>query len=218
MTPGKRDAIDRKYRAFIEDYYSPIPRDADEKIIDNMISLIEMAKDRTQPLNAILEQAAKLIFRYFDFREVAIGLKSRTEDIYRYEILLGYRPDMVDSYRKLKYTYEDMVSQDRYPSIRTGKLSELNPVEGLPDEEEYLFNRPYQLTVARESMEDFHEGDYLDVWMYGPNKELVAWFELSSPVTGKIPPRKTIRWIELVASICSSIVIERWAEAGSPTR
>ncbi|MBU0686041.1 MAG: hypothetical protein ABIE25_04060 [Thermoplasmatota archaeon] len=218
MIPGKRDAIDRKHRAFIEDNYSPIPRDADEKIIDNIVSLAEMAMDKRYSLNAVLEQAAKLIFRHFDFREVGVGLKSRTSDIYKYEILLGYRPDIIDGFRKLRYTYEDMVNQDRYPNIKTGRLSELNPVEGLPEEEKTLFNRPYQLTVVRESLDDFHEGDYLDFWMYGPNKELIGWFELSNPIAGKLPPRRTIRWIELIVSICSSIVIQRWAEAGPPTR
>jgi len=218
MIPGKRDAIDRKYRALIESNYSPIPRDADEKIIDNIISVAELAMDKKQPLNAVLEQAAKLIFRHFDFREVGVGLKSRTTNVYKYEVLLGYRPDIADSFRKLEYTHEDMVSQDRFPNIKTGRLSELNPVEGLPDEEKNLFNRPYQLTVMRESSDDFHEGDYLDIWMYGPNKELIGWFELSNPIKGKLPSRRMIRWIELIASICSSIVIQRWAEGGPATR
>lgn len=218
MTPEKKEAIDRKYRAFIESNYSSVPRDADEKIIDNIISLTELAMDKRQSLNAVLEQAAKLIFRHFDFREVGVGLKSRTSNIYKYEVLLGYRPDIVDSFRKLRYTHEDMVSQDRFPNIKTGRLSELNPVEGLPEEEKPLFNRPYQLAVMRGSSDDFHEGDYLDIWMYGPNKELIGWFELSNPIAGKLPPRRTIRWIELVASLCSSIVIQRWAEGGPPTR
>ena len=218
MIPGKKDAIDRKYRALIEGNYSPIPRDTDEKIIDNIISVAELAMDKKQPLNAVLEQAAKLIFRHFDFREVGVGLKSRTTNIYKYEVLLGYRPDIADSFRKLEYTHEDMVSQARFPNIKTGRLSELNPVEGLPEEEKTLFNRPYQLTVMRESSDDFHEGDYLDIWMYGPNKELIGWFELSNPINGKLPPRRMIRWIELIASICSAIIIQRWAEAGPATR
>jgi hypothetical protein len=218
MIPSKKDAIDRKYRTFIESSYSPIPRDADEKTIDGIISVVELAMDKKQPLKTVLEQTARLIFRHFDFREVGIGLKSRESDIYKYEVLLGYRADLADSLRKLKYTYEDMVSQDRFPNIKTGRLSELNPVEGLPEEEKVLFNRPYQLTVTRESSDDFHEGDYLDVWMYGPNKELIGWFELSNPINGKLPSRRTVRWIELVASICSSIVIQKWAELGPATR
>jgi hypothetical protein len=218
MIPGKKDPIDRTYRAHIEGNYSPIPRDVDEKIIDNIVSLTELAMDKKQSLNAILEQAAKLIFRHFDFREVSVGLKSRTSMIYKYEVFLGYRPDITDGLRKLRYTHEDMVSQDRFPNIKTGRLSELNPVEGLPDEEKILFNRPFQLSLTRGASDDFHEGDYLDVWMLGPNKQLIGWFELSDPASGKLPPRRTIRWIELIASICASIVIQRWTEAGPQTK
>ena len=218
MISGRKDPIDRKYRAFIESNYAPIARDTEEKIIDNIISLAELAMDKRQPLNAILEQAAKLIFRHLDFREVCVGLKNRTTKMYKYEVLLGYRPDIVESLRKLTYTQEDMVSQDRFPYIKTGRLSELNPAEGLPEEERELFNRPYLLEVARESPDVFHEGDYLDVWMYGPNKEIIGWFELSNPINGKLPPRRTIRWVELVASICSSIIVQRWAEAGPATK
>lgn len=218
MIPSRKDPIDRRYRTFIEGQYTPIPKDTDEKIIDNMISIAEMAMDKKQSLNKILEQAAKLIFRHFDFREVGVGLKNRAAKTYRYEVLLGYRQEVLEGYKNLAYTYEDMVSQERFPFIKTGRLSELDPVEGLPVSESHLFNRPYLLESDREAMDAFHEGDYLDVWMYGPNRDLIGWFELSNPINGKLPPRRTIRWIELLASMCASIIVQRWAEAGSPMK
>jgi len=212
MIPGKKEAIDRKFRMFIEDKYSFVLKDAEEKIIDSLITWMELAMDRKQPLKTVLEQAAKLIFRQFEFREVGIGLKSRTSETYKYEVLFGYKREIVDSFLELEYTLDDMVSQDRFPYIKMGRRSELNPAEGLPDEERILFNRPYQLTARRVSMDDFLEGDYLDIWMYGPNKELIGWFELANPVNGKLPTRRTIRWIELIAGVCSSVVLQRWAE------
>jgi hypothetical protein len=218
MISGRRDAINHKYRAFIEDHFTLVPGDADEKIIGSIISVMEMATDKRHSLKTVLDQVARLIFRHFDFREVGIGLKSRTSDVYKYEVLIGFMPDIVDSFRKLKYTHEEMVSQERFPSIKTGRLSGFYPVEGLSDEDRAFFNRPFQLRAARESSDKFHEGDYFDVWMYGPNKELIGWIEMANPVNGKIPPKRTIRWIELIASICSSMVIQRWAEESPPTK
>jgi len=206
------DPIDRKYRALIETTYSPIPKDEFEKIIDNLLTLIEMGHDRRQPLNSTLDFAAKMIFKLFDFHEIGIGLKNRKDGLYRYEILFGFRKEVEENFRKMKYTSEDMVSNERFPFIKMGRLSELDPVEGLPESEESLFNRPYQLKVQRKSPDEFHEGDYIDVWMYSQNREIIGWFELAGPMNDKLPTRTQMRWIELIAGVCSSIVAEKWAE------
>jgi len=218
MAPGNEDPINRKYRAFIESTYSTIPKDADERVLDNLTSWAELAMDKRRPLKIGLEELARLIFRNFDFREVGIGLKSKKTETFRYEVLFGYRREIVDSFLKLEYTMEDMVSQDRFPFIKIGRLSELNPVEGLPAEERNLFNRPYQLEAPRESQDDFLEGDYIDVWMYGPDKELIGWLELAGPTNGKLPSKRTIRWMELIATLCSSIIVQKWADSGPQLR
>ncbi|HJX04209.1 MAG TPA: hypothetical protein VJ489_00155 [Thermoplasmata archaeon] len=70
------------------------------------------------------------------------------------------------------------------------------------------------MQVKREGFDVFHEGDYIDVFMYSPSKELVGWFELASPLTRKLPPRMTIRWLELLATICGDIVVEKWKDMG----
>ena len=212
MADKTGDPIDRQYRAFIESTYSPIPKDDQEKIVDNILTLIEMGHDKKQPLRSTLDFAAKMIFKLFDFHEIGIGLKNRNDGLYRYEILFGYRKEVEENFRKMKYNHEDMVSNERFPFIKMGRLSELDPVEGLPEWEKELFNRPYQLTVQRKSPDEFHEGDYIDVWMYSHNKEIIGWFELSGPMNDKLPPRSHMRWIELIVAICSSIVVEKWAE------
>jgi len=212
MTDKTGDPIDRQYRLMIENTYSPIPKDDHEKIMDNILTLIEMGHDKKQPLKNTLEFAAKMIFKLFDFHEICVGLKNRQDGYYRYDVVFGFRKDIEDNFRRLKYTYEDMVSNERFPFIKIGRLSELDPVEGLPEWERELFNRPYALSVQRKSPDEFHEGDYIDVWMYSSNKELVGWFELAAPLDDKLPTRSQIRWVELIAAICSSIVTEKWAE------
>ena len=212
MVERTGDPIDRKYRTYIENLYSPIPKDEFEKIIDNILTLIEMGHDRKQSLNSILNFAAKTIFKLFDFHEIGIGLKNRSDGTYRYEVVFGFRKEIEENFRRLKYSYEDMISNERFPFIKTGRLSELDPVEGLPEWEAELFNRPYQLEVQRKTPDEFHEGDYFDIWMFAHNKELIGWFELASPVNDKLPSRSNVRWIELIAAICSSIVTQKWAE------
>jgi len=212
MADKASDRIDRKYRTLIENTYSPIPKDEQEKVIDNILTLIEMGHDKKQPLKSTLDFAAKIIFKLFDFHEIGVGLRNRKDGFYRYEILFGFRKEVEENFRKLKYEYEDMVSNERFPFIKLGRLSELDPVEGLPEHERDLFNRPYQLTVQRKTPDEFHEGDYIDVWMYSHDRELVGWFELASPMNDKLPTRSQMRWIELIVAVCSSIVTEKWAE------
>jgi len=228
MADRTHDPIDRQYRAFIETTYSPIPKDEFEKIVDNILTLIEMGHDKKQPLKSTLDFAAKMIFKLFDFHEIGVGLKDRKDGTYRYEVMFGFRKEVEENFRKLRYTYEDMVSNERFPFIRIGRLSELDPVEGLPEWEHDLFNRPYQLNVPRKTPDEFHEGDYIDVWMYSNNREIIGWFELAGTPTDKLPSRNQMRWIEVIVGICSSIVAEKWSEedatssrlqfAQSPTR
>lgn len=212
MIPKAGPVIDSQHRAYIENTYYPVPKDQQEKIIDSLLSLLELAGERRRTLRDILDQTCKTIFRLFSFREISIGLKSREDFLYRYEALFGHGKEAMDSMRKIKYTYEDMVSQDKFPHIKMGKLSELNPVEGLPEWERELFSRPSRLEVKREAQDEFHEGDYIDVWIYGNNRDLVGWIELGDPMDGKLPERATVRWIELTAAILGSIISEKWLE------
>jgi hypothetical protein len=207
--PG--DPIDRVYRTQIETLYSPVPRDDFERIIDSIHTLIEMGHDKKQPLKAALEYAVKLVFRQFDYREIAVGLLDRRDGFYRYNLTFGYRKDLDEQMHKIKYDHEDMVSNDRFPFIKTGRLSELDPAEGIPESERDWY-KPFALAERRKSLDEFHEGDYIDVWMYSQNKELIGWFELSSPSKGKLPTRAELRWIELICGVCSLIVTERWAD------
>jgi len=211
MAEKSADPIDRQYRIQIENAYNPIPRDDQERIIDNILTLVEMGHDKKQPLLSTLDFAVKMIFKLFDFHEITVGLVDRKDGCYRYVLVFGLRKEAEDKLRRLKYSYEDMVSNERFPFIKIGKLSELNPVEGLPEWERELFNRPFALSVNRKSPDEFHEGDYIDVWMYTHNKELIGWFELASPLNDKLPTRAQMRWIELIVAICSSIVAEKWA-------
>jgi len=204
--------IDPELKHHVDSTYSPLPRDEQEKLIEAMLTLTEAARDRRISLRAFLERVARTLFRFFSLDEIAIGLYDRTQKMFVYEVLFGYPSDLAAQYSRLKYEYEDMISNDRYPFIRTGKLSELDPVEGLPSDERQILNRPYAGSLARAAEDEFHEGDYIDVWMYGPQKSLLGWLEISKPRSGRLPSRTNLRWIEVIASICSFAIRQRWLQ------
>ncbi len=202
--------IDSALRQYIESRYNPVPRDEQEKLIDAVIGLMEYGWDRKQTIPSFLEQVARLIFRHFAFGEIVIGLYDRKRKDFYHEVVFGYRNDLVPAYKKIRYAYEDMVSMDRFAFIKTGKLSELDPVEGLPEEERKLFSRPFAGSAARKAVDEFHEGDYFDVWMMDHNKNIIGWIEMSGRRDGKLPPKLAVRWVEVIASICALVIRQRW--------
>ena len=68
------------------------------------------------------------------------------------------------------------------------------------------FNRPFILKASRKSVNEFREGDYIDVHIHGGRGETIGWIELSNTKTGKIPSRNCIFWLELIASALSVII------------
>lgn len=218
MSPKSSTTVDGQFKTYLDNTYSTIPKDQTEKIIDSIMSLAEMARNKKTSLDTVLDQACRMIFRLFNFHEVCIGLKSREDSFYRYRAFFGQRKDILERMRKIKYTEEDMFSPDKYPFVMIGKLAQLNPFEGLPEWEKDLFGRTFQLGEKRVSNDEFHEGDYIDFWIYGAERELIGWIEITRTGDGKIPPRTTIRWIELIADVLGSIITAKWAEEGPPRR
>ncbi|MBN1677755.1 MAG: hypothetical protein JW880_04380 [Candidatus Thermoplasmatota archaeon] len=206
MSNRREDPIDWGFKNYLQNRFSTVPKNDLEKILDNILGLIELSRDKKRDVKSILEQAARTIFRLFDFQEIAIGLKNPKDGLYRYEVLLGYSRNTEMAFRKLQYTSEEMVSYDRYPFVKIGRISELDPVEGISENEKHLYDRPLALGYPRASPEDFMEGDYIDVWMYDGGGDLIGWLELSKPRNGKMPSSDTVRWIEVIADVCALIV------------
>lgn len=206
MIARKKDPIDWGLRSYLESRYSTVPKNDLQKVLDNILELVESSRDKKQNVKSILEQATRMIFRLFDFGEIAVGLRNPKDGLYRYEVVFGYSRNTETAFRKLEYTYEEMVSFDQYPFVKIGKISELDPVEGMSESDRYLYDRPLALSGTRASPENFQEGDYIDVWMYDDGGDLIGWFELSRPRDGKMPSCDTIRWIEVVVEVCALIV------------
>lgn len=196
----------------LRDRYSPIPRDENEKIMEGIQKLLVIARDPVLPLQAFLDETVKLIHRLFDFKEVAIGTKSKSDNLFRYNAFIGTSGDAQKAGRKLAYTYEEMTDSNKYPGgVRITKKTEFMLVELHPFKpgEEDTFNRPSLLKKDRPSIEDIAEGDYIDIYFFGRKDEVIGWIELAGTRTGKMPSRSTIRWLELISSILASVISER---------
>ena len=214
------DPISPEFRRHVETFYTLVPRDDDERVADNLIDIMAAGMDRKQSLKSILEQVARFVFRQFGFSEVAIGLKDRREPVWRYEVALGFTKEIEARIFRTRYDRDDMYSQERFPNIKIGKLAELNIAEGRPVIETDKYDRPYRWTANRTAVTEFLPGDFIDVWMVDEKKEFIGWIEVSGPKDKKQPPRSTVRWLELLASVCSEIVRYRWGEeaASAATR
>jgi hypothetical protein len=206
MMDRRRDPIEWSFKSHLQSKYSIVPKNDLERVLDSILELVELSRERKRDVKSIMEQGARTIFKFFDFDEIGIGLKNPKDGLYRYEVLFGYTKNTEMALRKVEYTHEEMVSYDRYPFVKIGRISELNPVEGIPENEKQLYDRPLAVDRPRASPEDFHEGDYIDVWMYDGRRDLIGWFELSKPRNGKMPPCDTVRWIEVIVDVCSLIV------------
>lgn len=108
-----------------------------------------------------------------------------------------------------------MTSSEEFPNVSLGKITRFYPVECLPENQTQHFNRPYSLKGKRVSSDEFREGDYIDVLLYGAGEELIGWIEVSAPKDGKMPSRGAIRWLEIIADVCSMIIQHKWVDGDS---
>jgi len=206
------EVIPSDFKRFVETFYAPVPRDESERIAMNFVDLVSLGSDRRQPLKVFFDQVMRFIFRQFGFSEIAIGLKDRNEEVWRYETAFGFTKEVEAKLFRTRYDRSDMYSQERFPNIKIGRVSELNVAEGLPEEETDKYDRPYRWHTKRQSPEEFLPGDFIDSWMLDEKKEIIGWIEVSGPKDRKQPPRSTVRWIELLACLSSEVVRCRRAE------
>lgn len=200
--------ISSKVERVLRQQYSQIPADENEKILDGIQKFIALSYQPPVILHRIIHEAAMAIYRLFPFKEITIGLKSPVDGRYRYEEVIGHSRVAAEALRKLSYTYDEFFSQRDYPAIRVSKYTELALVEELPylESEKDTYNRPTLLSEVRRSIDDFVEGDYLDVYMYGPKDEMIGWIELGATKDGKMPSASVIKRLELFASILSCVI------------
>jgi len=156
LTEKRKYEIDRNFASEIKRRYYPIPQDEIEKIFDNLQTFFSYAKEPGRLLQSILDQAARIIYRLFDFKEIAIGIKSEKDGLYRYVSSLGFRKEAEEAQYRMTYTYEEIMDTDSYPTIKLGKFSAFCIEDGttLGEDEIRTFNRPILLREERKSYDE----------------------------------------------------------------
>ena len=203
-TAKMREQVEKAIRQQLTQYAT----NEDSKALDGLMKFLITAQVQPMTDASIIHEAAWAIFRTFSFKEVAIGLKSESDGLYRYEEFVGMTKVMEDALRKMAYTRDEYFSQKEYPSIRLSKVTELCIVEDNPGlESERDTYDPATFTAgSRESPDDFKEGDYMDIAMHTPTDELIGWIEVSKPAHGKLPSMAVIKRLELFAAAVSILV------------
>jgi len=175
------------------------------RIIDAVEDLV--SKHQKDSIGTFLLDAAMMISRLFEFKEVAFGLKDTADGRFKYAVTLGFLPATQEAMRKIAYTIDDMSDHTNYKDIKLGRISEF--VIDSPEQDLRTFNRPALVHKKRSMVDEFLEGDYIDIYLFGTSDEMIGWLELAGPKSGKIPGADTIRWLELIVSIIGRIAWER---------
>ena len=196
------------FTTYLRQQYSPVPESEEERIMEAVIELLDKSQGPFDSTVSFLEQAARMIHRRFEFSRIAIGLKDRTDDLFRYKVFIGFTGSAEQAHRKMAYTQKDMLDDVKFPALKLSRTTEFLR-ESQAEGERELYNRPSELGKERRDKKEFKEGDYFDIFMYGDKHEMIGWFELSRTKNDLLPPRRTIKWLELIAKIVARVIWDR---------
>ncbi len=204
---GKVDPRDVGQRLRMD--YTAVHREPNAKTIEALCSLIANFHRAQINVRGMMEEAAGLIQKQFAIREVAIGLKSASDGIYRYEVLRGLRSDAEAAMRRIQYTESDFWDDKKYKCTTVSRLTRLFLAEDNPytSDEKDSYSRPFMLEFKRSALDESVEGDYVDVVIPGPAGEALGWVEISGTRAGRLPDPMTIRWIEAIATILGTAIV-----------
>ncbi len=171
-------------------------------------------------LGLFLKDAAEFISRQLGIATVTIAVWNPTIQRYRFRAATGLREEGVKFYEALSFTKEEVFDEKRYPSHEISNQTRLYLNEDHPYArgEETSFARPSMLSMKRTSSTESLEGDYLCVFFYGRNREILGWIEISGTRMRKLPDTETVRWTELIARIVGMAVRTKESAFGSDRR
>jgi len=202
---GEKISVEEFEKFLKERYQSCSDASGDHKIVDAIEDLV--SKYQKDSIATFLLEAAMMINHLFEFKEIAFGLKDPADGRFKYAVTIGFLPTTQEALRKISYSIEDMNDHVNYKDLKMGRISEY--VMDSPEQELKTFNRPALIRKTRISNDEFLEGDYIDIYLYGTADDMIGWLELGAPKSGKIPDVGTIRWLELIASVVGRITWER---------
>jgi len=198
-----RDFDHREVARKLKQEYAHGARDSSIRHLDALHSLVKYLMKADPNLDEMLEQTARSIYTQFSIKEVSIALRSTSDGLYRYAAEYGMRADVWAAHDKITYTYDDLMDTRKYKPITVSHHTQLFLAEDNPygPDEGDTYSEHLMKQSKRKSASDSIEGDYLDIFLYGPQDEILGWIEISGTWDGKIPDARTIRCLEIVASV-----------------
>jgi len=183
--------------------YTHGARDASIRQLDTLHSLIKYLMKTDPNLDEMLEQTARLVYTQFNIKEVSVALKSASDGLYRYVAEHGMRTDIWVAHKKIVYSYDDLNDAKKYKPITISHQTKLYLAEDNPygPDEGDTYSEHMMKQSKRKSSTDSIEGDYLDIYIFGPQDEMLGWIEISGTWDGRIPDARAIRCLELVSSV-----------------
>ncbi len=153
-------------------------------------------------LEAFMREATDLISRHLGIASVAIAVRDPVDNLYRYKVVTGLEEEIAEAFKNLVYTKEQLENLP-YPDHEISGHTKLYLSEDHPysDGEEFTYRRPGLIGMKRRSVTDSLEADYLCVYFYGQDGDMLGWMDISGTRLRKLPDATTIKWIELIAGI-----------------
>ena len=176
--------------------------------LDSIHGLIKQLMGEEPDINEVLNSTARSIYSQFNIKEVSIGLRS-SDGLFRYVAMYGLRDESWAAHRKLVYNEKQLMDPSKYKWTDISHHTKLFLAEDNTYTQDEALTRSEHLSMRskRKTAEDFIEGDYMDVFIYGPKDEILGWIETSGTWDGKIPDARTIRSLEVVSSILALAIM-----------
>jgi len=194
--------------------YSHGGADKNERVLDGILSLLSHFQTKQMDVRALITEAANMIYKQLGVANLSIGLRSASDGMFRYEVLVGFRPETEAAQRKLTYTEKQFTEDAEYKGSMISRISKVYLAEDLPYKVEEVESYDHRglLGMRRLSPTDSLESDYIDTWILGANGRLLGWIEFSGLRTGKIPEIQTIKQMEIIASILGAALAQQGAK------
>lgn len=186
--------------------YIKAKSDPSFRALDLIGGLLQHFQKPTLDINALMQDTCNQIQRQYRVRFAMIGLRSLTDDLYKYEYQSGMRAEAWGNQRARTYRRIDFdLHTQNYSASEISKLTRVYLEEENPLGQTDLttLNRPVLHGGRRREDNDALEADFMDTLIIGPHDELLGWIEYSGTLTGKFPDAVSIRNIEIVAGVLS---------------
>ncbi len=196
--------------------YAHGSKDPSMRGLDSLTSLLRNLMKDSIDLDDVFDQTTRMIYSQFAIKEVSIGLKTPPDWLFRYVKMYGMRAEVWEAHKPLVYTFEELFDPKKYKHTVISPMTRLFLAEDNPYQEDETFTYSAHLSAMskRRALDDSIEGDYLDVYITGPEGEILGWIETGSTWDGKIPSARTIKCLEMIGTIVGIAVARYYASTG----